>query len=202
MIRKHRATELRQAELTDAALHLIATRGVTALTTRALAGEVGLSSGAIFRHFPSLDALLDAVVGRVEEVLDATYPPAELPPIERLERFVQARSSAVGRQLGIMRLVLSEQFLLALPADGSARLQRCITKSRAFLRDTIAEGQRSGALRDELPPEALAAVVMGTVQVLALAAGKKSDAAHADAVRATLFTLLRKPASPRARRSR
>ena len=47
--------------------------------------EVGLSTGAIFRHFASLDALLEAIVTRVEAVLAATYPPADLPPRERLE---------------------------------------------------------------------------------------------------------------------
>ena len=108
----------RQVELTDAALHIIATKGIAALSTRSLAAQVGLSSGAIFRHFASLEALLDAVVTRVEAVLESTYPPSTLPPVERLERFVEARSTAVGNQLGILRLVLSEQFLLALPQSG------------------------------------------------------------------------------------
>ncbi|MBW2380322.1 MAG: helix-turn-helix transcriptional regulator, partial [Deltaproteobacteria bacterium] len=109
-----RSSEVRQLELTDAALHIIATRGITALSTRSLAEQVGFSSGAIFRHFASLDALLDAVVARVEAVLDSTYPHRELPAQERLQRFVEARSAAVGDQVGILRLVLSEQFLLAL----------------------------------------------------------------------------------------
>ena len=95
-----RPTEVRKVELTDAALHVIATRGIAALTTRSLAEHVGLSSGAIFRHFATLDALLDAVVARVEAELDATYPSKELPPLERLERFVEARSATVGNHTG------------------------------------------------------------------------------------------------------
>ena len=55
-----RTSEVRQVELTDAALHIIATRGIGAVSTRSLAEQVGLSSGAIFRHFASLDAVLDA----------------------------------------------------------------------------------------------------------------------------------------------
>jgi AcrR family transcriptional regulator len=141
-----RSSEVRQLELTDAALHIIATRGITALSTRSLAEQVGLSSGAIFRHFASLDALLDAVVARVEAVLDSTYPPRELPARERLQRFVEARSAAVGDQVGILRLVLSEQFLLALPKDGSARLSSCVQKTRNFVRTCLREGQA------DLPP--------------------------------------------------
>lgn len=123
-------TQVRQVELADAALELIATRGIAALTTRALAERVGLTSGAIFRHFPSLDALLDAVVARVETLLESTYPPEDLPARERLEHFIESRSTAVGNQLGILRLVSSDQFQLALPSNGSARLGRCAERAR------------------------------------------------------------------------
>jgi len=41
------STEVRQVELTDAALHIIATRGIAALPTRRVAGSrLGLSSVA------------------------------------------------------------------------------------------------------------------------------------------------------------
>jgi AcrR family transcriptional regulator len=191
-----RASEDRQVELTDAALRIIATKGIAALTTRSLADEVGLSSGAIFRHFASLEALLDAVVARVEAVLDSTYPPPTLPPVERLERFIEARSTAVGSQLGILRLVLSEQFLLALPKRGSARLSACVQKTRGFVLDCVRQGQDSGALRGDLPAETLAPIVMGTVQMLALAPSKaRQRDAEAHAVLGSLLALLGSPAA-------
>jgi AcrR family transcriptional regulator len=184
-----RATEVRQLELADAALHIIATRGIAALSTRSLAEQVGLSSGAIFRHFASLDALLDAVVTRVEAVLAATYPPEELPGLARLERFIEARSRAVGRQLGILRLVQSEQFQLALPRHGSQRLSACVQRTRAFIADCLREGQRAGEIRTDLPVETLTPIVIGTVQMLATS-GARGSAADADSVRAGLLTLL------------
>jgi len=187
-----RTSEVRQVELTDAALHIIATKGIAALSTRSLAEQVGLSSGAIFRHFPSIDALLDAVVSRVEAVLESTLPAATLPPVERLERFVEARSAAVGNQLGILRLVLSEQFLLALPRSGSERLSACVQKTRAFIGECLREGQASGDLRADLPTDTLAPIVMGTVQMLALSQAKKGQReAEARAVLDTLLALLR-----------
>lgn len=189
-----RASEIRQVELTDAALHIIATKGIAALSTRSLAEQVGLSSGAIFRHFTSLDALLEAVVGRVEAVLEATYPPSTLPPLDRLERFIEARSAAVGQQLGILRLVLSEQFLLALPKSGSERLASCVEKTRAFVVRCLREGREAGQVRADLPVEALAPIVMGTVQMLAFStASAKRRASEAQSVRDALMALLRPP---------
>ena len=195
-----RSSEVRQLELTDAALHIIATRGITALSTRSLAEQVGFSSGAIFRHFASLDALLDAVVARVEAVLDSTYPHRELPAQERLQRFVEARSAAVGDQVGILRLVLSEQFLLALPKDGSARLSSCVQKTRNFVRTCLREGQDAGQFRADIDANALAVVVMGTIQMLALSTAKsRRRATEAQAVRDGLVALLQPPVRSRSK---
>ncbi|MEZ4265799.1 MAG: TetR/AcrR family transcriptional regulator [Myxococcota bacterium] len=199
MPEQRRSTESRQAELTDAALHIIATRGITALSTRSLAEAVGLSSGAIFRHFASIDALLGAVVGRVEGVLEASYPPPGLRGRAGLTHFVDARSTAVGAQLGILRLVLSEQFILALPDAGRERLAACVRKSRAFIEACLREGQGAGEFRDDVDAGALAAIVMGTIQMLAFSKAS-GDEREADSrrVRAGLFALLSAPAAPAA----
>ncbi len=198
---RRRSSEDRQVELADAALTIIATKGIAALTTRSLATEVGLSTGAIFKHFASLEALLDAVVGRVESVLDATFPDPALPPRERLERFVEARSSAVGKQLGILRLVLSDQVSLAMTKSGSARLDACVARTRGFLRACISEGQSEGTIRRDLPETTLTPIVMGTMQMLALASGKTREREReAKAVREGLLHLLTPPpteAAPR-----
>lgn len=199
-MRPRRSTQDRQVELTDAALHLIATRGIAALSTRALAEEVGLSSGAIFRHFRSLDDLLLSVVGRVEEVLAATYPPPELLPLERLRGLVRARSRAVGQRLGILRLVLSEQFLLSLPDGCSARLLACVQQTRRYVESCLQEAQDAGTVRADLPPEVLAPIVMGTIQMLALAPPAPM-APDLNPVEAGLFKLLASPA-PAPRRGR
>ena len=140
---------------------------------------------------------------RVEQVLDATYPPDALPPRERLERFVDARCAAVGGQAGIPRLMLSEQFRLALPKAAAARLTACVDKSRAFVLGCVRDGQASGELRADVPAPALAVLVVGAVQMLVLsssAAGPRP--VEPRVVRDALFTLLAPPAAPKPARSR
>ncbi|MBK6686595.1 MAG: TetR/AcrR family transcriptional regulator [Deltaproteobacteria bacterium] len=199
-MRPRRSTQDRQQELTDAALHLIATRGIAALSTRSLAEVVGLSSGAIFRHFRSLDDLLLSVVGRVEQVLAATYPPPDLPANERLALLIRARSRAVGQQLGILRLVLSEQFLLSLPEGCSARLLACVQETRRYVESCLEEAQAAGTVRRDLPPQVLAPIVMGTIQMLALAPAGASFP-EPDAIEVGLLNLL-SPPSPAPERGR
>ncbi|MBL9015793.1 MAG: TetR/AcrR family transcriptional regulator [Myxococcales bacterium] len=198
-----RPSRVRRVELVDAALHIIATRGITALSTRSLAEQVDLSTGAIFRHFATLQDLLEAVVVRVEAVLEASYPPATLPPVERLQAFIDARSRAIGGQLGILRLVVSEQFLLALPARGSERLAACVKKSRAYVVECLRDAQRAGAVRGDLAPDVLAPIVMGTMQVLALSrASAEQRGLESRRVREGLFTLLQPVTAAPTRRAR
>jgi len=193
-----RSSKQRQTELTDAALHIIGTRGIAALSTGSLAKQVGLSTGAIFRHFDSLDALLDAVATRVEGVLDATYPPGELPPGERLNRFVEARSTAVGTRVGMLRLVISEQFLLALPKSSSKRLARCVQRTREFVLQCLREGQATGEFRTDIDASVLAVMVMGTVQMLAVSTSRARHLeVEAQQVRAGLLALLKPPVAGR-----
>lgn len=191
MVAQRRATQDRRIEIADAALRIIATRGIAELSTKSVAEAVGLTTGAIFRHYESMDALLEGVVDRVDEVLRATYPPADLPPVERLERFVDARLAAVGERSGILRLVLSEQFSLALPEGAAAKLRGAVSETRAFLVATIAEGQRAGELRADIPAELLAMTVMGTMQMLAFAAAMGVErAGQGGGVRGVMLRLL------------
>ena len=178
-------------ELVERALDLVGERGIAALSTRALADAVGLSSGAIFRHFSTLDALLDAVVDHAVDVLSSTYPDDALPAPERLAAFVTLRAGAVGRRRGILRLVVSEQFVRAMPPAAAARLQAAVRRTLAFVHATVSEGQVTGSFRADLPAEHLAMLVVGTVHALViLPAASGGPALNAPAVAASILTLL------------
>lgn len=200
-----RPTEDRRAQITDAALGIIATRGIAALSTSSVARAVGLTSGALFRHFASLDAILEAVAERVAGLLASTYPPAELPPRERLERFFVARTAMADEHAGIPRLVLSEQFTYALPERAQKALRAAVRDTHAFVRDAVAEAQREGTIRDDAAPDALAAIVVGTMQMLVTHRSLRTRGSpDSVALRETLFGLLGPPraAGSTARRKR
>ena len=76
-----RVTTPRRTEIADAALRIIGERGITSLTTATLAAELGVSSGAPFRHFASLDELLEETAHRVVELVEASFPPPGLGPL-------------------------------------------------------------------------------------------------------------------------
>ena len=64
-----------------AALRLFSRNGYEGTSMRDIAGEVGISQGAIYKHFTGKDALLEAICMRMEED-DATHAEAAGVPVE------------------------------------------------------------------------------------------------------------------------
>lgn len=193
MARNHANTQ-KQTDIADAALHVIGTKGITELTMANLAAELGVTSGALFRHFASRDEILEAVALRVAELMGATFPDPGLPPLERLEQMFLARTAVLSKEAGIARLVFSDQFTKALPPGAVAHIHRVVKESRTFLLQALRDAAADGLVRRDLPAEALLPIVMGTLQHLGFltALAPESGIKHPDArtVLATLLTLL------------
>lgn len=189
----------RRPEIADAALRLIATRGVHELTVASLARELGLTGGALYRHFESTAEILEVAAARIAELLAATLPDPALPPLEWLEAFVRSRAKAVGGQAGVGRLLMSEQFALAMPKRALESLRGAVRQTVQAVSATIARGQAAGVIRRDLEALALVPVVLGAVQVLALAQSSAFQTRLTDPERtwSTLETLIAPPRSPR-----
>lgn len=156
----------RRAEIARTALRIIGECGLTSLTTTKLAQEVGVTSGALFRHFESLDAILEAAVREALDRIEETFPDPELPPVERLLLLARNRIRVVGGDPGISWLLRSEQAFLTLPEEAVAQLRSLVDRSKRFLLDALREGVERGTVRGDIPPEVLIVPVMGTIHAL------------------------------------
>ncbi len=181
----------KQIEIADAALRIIGTQGITALTIAVLAAELGVSQGAPFRHFANREEILDAVVRRVEEVILSTFPGPMDSPLARIAALLQARAGAVGRHTGIARLMFSDQVAMALPKLAAKRLRNLVMMTRAFLLDALDAAAKAGEIRTDLSPASLLPIVLGTLQILVFARslGVAKDSEALETCN-TLFALL------------
>src|SRR5512144_51490 len=87
---RHRlSTDQRQREIVATVLELARERGPDAITTQAIAGRMGLTQGAVFRHFPDKEAIWLAVFSWVRESLGAAIAAAMAKadsPLAKVER--------------------------------------------------------------------------------------------------------------------
>jgi AcrR family transcriptional regulator len=104
-------TETRQAEIVAAALGLAQNVSPAAITTTDLAKAVGLSQGALFKHFPSKDAVWLAAMTWVAEHLLRTLNDAAQQastPLEALRRVFDAHVDFVVTHPGVPRVIFHE----------------------------------------------------------------------------------------------
>jgi AcrR family transcriptional regulator len=131
-------TEVRRDQLTDATLAVVADHGLRGLSLAAVARRVGLTPSAIYRHFPSKDAMLDAVLERLRERLHGAIAAARAEtadPVEALRRLLVRHNRALPR------MVLSDDYHLGHPE----RRQRLLGVFSGYLdgvADIIRQGQR------------------------------------------------------------
>lgn len=163
-VRRTRAE--RRQEIAQTVLRIIGEQGITSFTTTALAEEIGVTSGALFRHFSSRDEILQEAVGYAAAKIEETFPDSSLPATERLVQLATNRVRILGSEPGIVWLLRSEQAHLTLPKGAIDLLDRLIKRSRQYLLDAIREGNRQGTIRDDIQPEILLVLVTGTIHTL------------------------------------
>ncbi|HET8732265.1 MAG TPA: TetR/AcrR family transcriptional regulator [Anaeromyxobacteraceae bacterium] len=189
---ERKPAESRRRDIADAALKVIADRGLARFTSVAIAREVGVSDAALFRHFATKEDIVLAAIDRVEEILFEGFPPEDVDPIERLHRFFRRRIEIVRAHPGVARLVGSEQLAQAAPPDGVERVAEFRRRSRAFVRACLAEAHRKGLLAKGVDPEEATVLVLGALLALAHGpAGAPSEARRAEGVWALLERILR-----------
>ena len=116
MTTSHLDSEVRRHQIVHTARKIVATNGMAWLTIQELAKEVGVSEGAIYRHFKSKDEILFVMVQDVEKnLLDAISDSAgpHVSAMSQLRHIFQRHFSAVERRNGASFAVLAESMHIA-----------------------------------------------------------------------------------------
>ena len=86
----------RRDEVLEAAIELLDEVGLDGLTTRRLAARLGVQAGALYRHYPSKQALLDAMAGHLAGAAPLGVDAAADGPAALL------RQAAIGAREGML----------------------------------------------------------------------------------------------------
>lgn len=195
---RRKPAEDRRREIADAALRVAAAGGLGRFTSLAIAREVGVSDAALFRHFPSKDAIVDAAIDRVEEILFEGFPPQAEHPIDRLGAFFRRRVEVIRANPGVSRLVATDELAKAGSAAAAERVAEFRRRSRDFVRACLEEAEARGLLAPGVHAEEASVVVLGALLALAHATTAPPAAAIpaiAPRVWSALQSFLRGPAA-------
>jgi AcrR family transcriptional regulator len=155
--RKPRADSLRNRErLLVAARDVFSAGGADAsLEAVARAAEVGI--GTLYRHFPTREALFQAVYRHeVDQLVDlAVTLAADAPPLEALRRWLRANIGMIATKKGMVAaLAPAAGSSTELYADSAARLTRSVS-------GLMAAAIAADEIRDDIAPEDVIRALIG-----------------------------------------
>ncbi len=167
---KHLPADERRAVTVEAVVELAAERNPNDITTAAIAKRMGLTQGALFRHFPTKDAILQAVMSWVaERMLSRVDKAAQAAasPMAALEAIFMTHIEFVVEHPGVPRMIFGE--LQSAGETASKRIvQALIRHYGERLHRLIDEGKAEGQLDRALDTEAAATLFIGTIQGLVM----------------------------------
>ncbi len=168
--RKYLPAEERRAVIVESVLALAAEMNPAEITTAAIAERMGLTQGALFRHFANKDAIWEAVmewssrtlIERVERAAEKSDA-----PMDALEAVFFAHIDFIAEYPGAPRIFFGE---LQRPEENEARKRaKALMKLYgARLALIFQKGKASGQFAPDLPVPAAAALFIGIIQGLVL----------------------------------
>jgi len=174
--RPKQATQVRQAGLVEAALLLAAQRNPAGITTGDLAQAVGITQGAVFRHFPSKEAIWLAVLAWATDTLVARLQAAAAgemargdagPPLVALQAVFIAHVDFVVKHPGVPRVVFQE---LQHPQETALKVavRTLMQRHRALVLELLHSAQEQNLLAPQTDLPSAAVLFLGSVQGLVM----------------------------------
>lgn len=185
------STALRQQEIVEAAIHLARFASPDGITTQAIADQVGLTQGALFRHFPTKEAIWTAVFSWVREHLLAEIESAAGradTPLDQLRAIFRAHARFIVAHPATPRLIFHE---LQRPVESPARAEvRLILKPyRQRILTLLNAAQTAGRIDADLDLPSAATLFIGMLQGLVMQSSLTGDLAALDRRAAKMFPL-------------
>lgn len=167
---KYLSAQERKSATVETVIALAAEQNPNSITTTAIARRMGVTQGALFRHFPSKDAILDAVMQWVAErllaALDAAAGKADS-PLGALEAMFMANVDFVARHPGVPRMMFGELQHAGITAP-KRMAQTLIRQYGERLFALVERGKVAGEIPASLDSGAAATMFIGTVQGLVM----------------------------------
>lgn len=166
--RQRLSAEERQEEIIRAAVDLAGEQGVDGVTTQDMAKAVGVTQGAIFRHFPSKDMIWLAVIhwvrGRLMSVIDVAAEQGS-DPLDALEKMFFAHLGFVEKVPAIPKIIFTSQLLRKNPKIREL-VRSILVDYEVKVTGLLAQAKAQRLVRPDLDEHAAAVMFTGMIQGL------------------------------------
>ncbi len=167
-VQKRQNTATRQKQIIEASRKLPVKYGSEHLTVRRIAAEIGVSEGAIYRHFRSKRDILSLLVNDIEDTWLRDIEKGRTGAhgvLEILGNIAETHISLVEQRKGISFQVVAEIISLG-DRKLNNKIAATIRKYTDKIKELLADGVKSRELRDNIDLDAAATLFFSMTQGL------------------------------------
>jgi len=156
----------RQIEIVNAAVALIGSKGIGALTTRNLSKALGVTEPIIYRHFENKIAVLAAILSFLEESnrkISESFVKRDGPALRRIEELYMHHFAGFTKTPALTTAIFCDEHYRQekLLMDCILRIMETTSES---IENILRDGKRRHEVRGDIPIEQIAFVIMGTMR--------------------------------------
>jgi AcrR family transcriptional regulator len=167
---KHLPADERRAVTVEAVIALAGSQNPSEISTSSIAKYMNLTQGALFRHFPSKDAIWEAVMAWVAERLMSKMEAAAAGSpthLAALEAMFMSHVDFVIEYPGVPRMMFGEM-QRAEPTAAKRMAQALVQRYGEMLTQRIKQGQDEGQIAADMNVQAAATLFIGSIQGLVM----------------------------------
>lgn len=166
MAKRRLGTDIRRDQIAEAALRIVYSDGIRALSVATVAKNVGIVPSAVYRHYKNKDELITTVYQRIQTHLNSLFQKIiilDTDPVEKLRLLLTQHIEMICSNSAIAGVVYSEENLGGTP-EKQEQLYNIIQDLVANIATIVADGQKKGAIREDIPAENIAVSFLGMIQ--------------------------------------
>ncbi len=162
----HLDSEVRRHQIVQTVRRIVATHGMASFTIQELAREVGVSEGAIYRHFKSKDDILLSLIQEIERNLQQAISDSARPKdgaLDQLKHLMQRHFSSLERRNGVSFVVISEALSFA-DAQVKHATRQMVEHYLERIESILKAGAEQGEYDGRIDTKAAALMYFGMIQ--------------------------------------
>ena len=163
----HQSSTIRRSQVLDAVSSLVVKNGIKGVTIESIALEVGVSEGAIYRHFVSKRHIFSTMIEEWgKSLIDAGRCDADIGPIEQLRNIYWAQLGDARYRRALSSILVIGAITAETPSL-SAQIAVHLNRFTGIIRQILMNGVNDGLFLRDLPVNDMAVAFVGILQTTA-----------------------------------
>lgn len=158
----------RQEEIIQTSVRIIDQRGIQGLTIKNLSKELGVTEGAIYRHFENKREILSSILIQFKDNLKAFAESMDNPSLttyDKISGILDHFRKIFEANPAIVSVIFAEE-IFQNDNELSKVIAEILRNNQRFLLAIIKEGQQSSELRKDLDPQIMVDSIFGPFRLL------------------------------------